>query len=160
MDRTATYPKECSAKTTAVTIELEIGPTRSVRAVGMNTTEATSERCAVSFCCARTVTASLRSGDRPKSGAEISMCARHHVGTAVNGKAVHGTGGVNYLPHMFAICIAPAAVIWLKAIIARLLLSGSARELRSVHGLVPRPLTTAIAPRKRTRTTRVCVDRS
>ena len=43
-----------------------------------------------------------------------------------------------------------------QAIIARLLLSGSARELRSVHELVPRPLTTAIAPRKRTRTTRVC----
>ena len=63
---------------------------------------------------------------------------------------------MKYLPHTFAICIAPAAVIWLKAIIARLLLPGSARELRSVHELVLRPLTTAIAPRKRTRTTRVC----
>ena len=109
-----TYPKACNAKMTAVATESEIGPTRSARAVGTNTTEANSERCAVAFCCARIVTASLRSGDRPKCGAEISMCARHHDGIAVNGKAVHGTGGVNYLPHMFASRYAPAAVIWLK----------------------------------------------
>ena len=72
-DRTATYRKTSDAKMTAVATELEIGPTRSARAVGTNTTEATSERCAVAFCCARTVTASLRSRDRPKDGAEISM---------------------------------------------------------------------------------------
>ena len=60
------------------------------------------------------------------------------VEDAVYGKAVHGTGGVNYLPHMFAICIAPAAVYLAQAIIARLLLSGSARELVSAQELLQR----------------------
>ena len=40
---------------------------------------------------------------------------------AVNGKAIHGTGGVNRLPHMLAFYHVAAAVFWLKATIARLL---------------------------------------
>jgi hypothetical protein len=35
------------------------------------------------------------------------------VEDAVNGKAVHGTGGVNYLPHMFVflVCIRASAAV-------------------------------------------------
>ena len=41
------------------------------------------------------------------------MCIRHHVEDAVNGKAVHGTGGVNYLPHLFVflVCIRASAAV-------------------------------------------------
>ena len=41
------------------------------------------------------------------------MCVRHHVEDAVNGKAVHGTGGVNYLPHMFVLfmCMHASAAV-------------------------------------------------
>ena len=75
MSRTATYPKPCSVKTTAVTIELEIGPTRSAQAVGMSIIEVFAERRAAFFCCTVAATAPLRLKDRPKDGAEISMCA-------------------------------------------------------------------------------------
>ena len=119
-DQTLKYQNANDARTTAALTESAIGPTRSARAVGTNTNKALSERCAVAFCCARTVTASLRSKDRPKDGAEHA-CSGIMLRIAVNGKAVHGTGGVNCLPHMLAFYRVAAAVFWLKATIARLL---------------------------------------
>ena len=35
---------------------------------------------------------------------------------AVNGKAVHGTGGVNYLPHMLVFLVCFRNRIWLKSL--------------------------------------------
>ena len=87
-------------------------------------------------------------GIAPKDGAEHA-CSGIMLKIAVNGKAVHGTGGVNYLPHMFVLfaCIhASAAVSLAQAIMQRIFVS--ARKHVPCRGAVQRLSTATTATRK------------